>query len=148
MENAGSYAHSAQGPKPAAAEKQLLADADTAIASVQAGCEFAISGSVALGVGIEEEQIAAADFHAPDFGFDETTASVDLHGYGRAIFSDGGLHGQLTDVGFDVIFLLPSVLVEVLAEVSLAVEETDANQRNSQVGCALDVVAGEDAQAA
>ncbi len=44
--------------------------------------------------------------------------------------------------------MLPAVAVEPLPEVALVVVETDADQRNAEVGRALDVVAGEDAEAA
>ena len=67
---------------------------------------------------------------------------------GLAVGADGGLHRQLVDVGLEVLFVLPAVLVEALAEVALAVEEADADERDAEVGGALDVVAGEDAEAA
>src|SRR5208282_1833944 len=53
---------------------------------------------------------------------------------------------QLVDIGLEVLFLLPAVLVEVLPEIPLPVEQTDAYKRNIQVRRALDVVAGEYAQ--
>ncbi len=65
-----------------------------------------------------------------------------------AVFTDGGLHGELVDVGLEVLFALPAGVVEALQEVSLAVEEADADERNVEVGGALDVVAGENAEAA
>ena len=65
-----------------------------------------------------------------------------------AVAADGRLHGQLVHVGLEILFLLPAVDVEALAEVSLAVEEADADERNVEVGGALDVVAGEHAEAA
>ena len=48
------------------------------IAAVKARSEFAIFGSVAFDIGIEQEQIAAADFHAPHFGADRAAASFDV----------------------------------------------------------------------
>ena len=57
-------------------------------------------------------------------------------------------HRQLVDVGVEVLFLLPAVDVEPLPEVALAVEQADADQRDAEIGRALDVVAGEHAQAA
>ena len=67
---------------------------------------------------------------------------------GSPFDADGGLHGELIDVGLEILFALPAVLVEALQEVSLAVEEADADERDVEIGCALDVIAGEDAEAA
>ncbi len=47
-----------------------------------------------------------------------------------------------------ILFLLPALAIQALAEVALAVEQADSDQRNIEVGRALDVIAGEHAQAA
>ena len=56
--------------------------------------------------------------------------------------------GMVVEVVARGSFLLPAVGVEVLAEVALAVEQADADQRQAEVAGALQVVAGEDAEAA
>ena len=53
----------------------------------------------------------------------------------------------LTSVG-KILFLLPAVPIQPLAEVALAIKQSDPDQRNVEVGSALDVIAGEHAQAA
>ena len=53
----------------------------------------------------------------------------------------------LTSV-FKIFFPLPSAEIEPLAEISLAIKQANADQRNIQVGGALDVIAGQHAQAA
>jgi len=58
------------------------------------------------------------------------------------------LHGQGIGVVVRVGLLLPAVDVQVLAEVPLLVQQAHADQGNAQVGRALEVVAGQDAQAA
>ena len=75
-------------------------------------------------------------------------ASLHLDGDRLAVRSDGGFHGQLIDVGLDVFFLLPAGAIEPLAEISLAIEQADAHQGDSQVGRALDVIASQHAEAA
>ena len=75
-------------------------------------------------------------------------AGVDLDDDGLAVRADGGLHGELVDVGVEVFLVLPALLVEALAEVALVVEQADADERNAEIGGALDVVAGEHAEAA
>ena len=59
-----------------------------------------------------------------------------------------GCMGQLIDVGLEILFVLPALLVEALQEIALVVEQADADERNAEIGGALDVVAREHAQAA
>ena len=148
VEHAGRDAHRLDGAETADTEQQLLTDAGARVASVEARSEFAVLGRVALNVGVEQEEIAAADLDLPNFCTDRPAAGPDLHDDGLAVGTDGGLHGELIDVGADVLLLLPSSLVEALQEVALAVEQPDADQRNVEVGGALDVVSGEHAEAA
>jgi len=101
---------------------------------------------VAFNVGVDQQQIAAPDLHAPDFRPDSSAASLHMHSYGFAVRSDGNFHGQLIDIGLNVFFLLPTGTVEALAEVSLTVKQSHGHQRNAQVGGALDVIAGQHAQ--
>ena len=75
-------------------------------------------------------------------------AGGDFNDDGLAVEADGGLHGELFDVGLEILFPLPAIFVEALEKVSLAVEETDADERNVEVGSALDVIAGEHAETA
>ena len=67
---------------------------------------------------------------------------------GSPLRPDRRFHGQLIDIRLEVFFLLPAVAIQALPEVALAIKQADADQRNTQVGCALDVIAGENAQSA
>src|SRR4029077_19126402 len=51
-------------------------------------------------------------------------------------------------VGLNIFFLLPAGAVEALAEISLAVEQADTDERNAKVGGALDVIARQHAESA
>ena len=148
VQNAGRDAHGPQGAETSDAQQQFLADADARIAAVQARSQFAVFGMIAFDVRIEQKQIAASHFHAPDFGADGAAAGLDLHGDRFAVRSDGGFHGQLVDIGLEIFFLLPAGAIQALPEISLAVKQADADQRNAQIGGALDVIAGQHAQAA
>ena len=55
---------------------------------------------------------------------------------------------QGEEVVLGVALLLPAVDVQVLAEVAFAVHQADADERQAEVAGALEVVAGEDAEAA
>ena len=70
MKHAGRNTEGLERAQAADAEQQFLADSDAQIAAVEARGEFAIFRSIAFDVGIEQQQIAAADFNAPDFGSD------------------------------------------------------------------------------
>ncbi len=54
----------------------------------------------------------------------------------------------MIDVGVEVLLPLPPLVVQVLPEVALAIEQADADERNAEVGGALDVVSSQHAQAA
>ena len=58
------------------------------------------------------------------------------------------MHGQAVDVGVQVFFLLKTLHIQPLAEISLIVKQANADQRHAQVGSTFDVVAGQHAQAA
>ena len=110
--------------------------------------QFPVLGSVPFHIRIEQQQIAASHFQPPHFRPYGAMARLDLHRHRDAVRSDGRLHGQLGDVPFEVILLLPAVLVQPLAEVALAVKQTDSDQGNTEVGSALDVVARQDTESA
>jgi hypothetical protein len=52
----------------------------------------------------------------------------------------------LVDIGFEVFFMLPAVAIEALAEISLAIKQAHADQRDAQIGSALDVIARQDSK--
>jgi hypothetical protein len=51
-----------------------------------------------------------------------------------------------TAVEVDVVFVLPPIRIEALVEIPLAVIKTNANERNSPVGSALKMIAGQNAE--
>ena len=67
---------------------------------------------------------------------------------GRSLFFADKLDRHVVKIVLDVLFLLPAVGVEVLAEIAVLIQEADADDRNPQVGGGLKVVAGENAKAA
>ena len=148
MENTRRNAHGLEGAKAADAEEQLLANAGASVAAIEARGQFQILGCVAGYVGVEQQKVAAADLDAPDLGANRAAAGFNFDHHRFPVFANGQFHGELVDVGLQVLFLLPAVLVQALQEVALPVEQADADEGNAQVGCTLDVVSGEHAQAA
>ena len=78
VQHARGDAHGPQRAEAADAQQQLLADADAAVAAVEARRQLAVLRRVALDVGIEQQQVAAADLHAPDLGANGAAARLDL----------------------------------------------------------------------
>ncbi len=75
-------------------------------------------------------------------------AGINLHHDRPAILSDSRFHRQLVDVGLEILFVLPAIAIQALTEISLPVKQAHADQRNTKVGSALDVVAGQNSQSA
>src|ERR1035438_4825923 len=76
----------------------------------------------------------------------EPAAGLDFHRDRPAACADRDLQRQLSDVGLQVIFALPTSEIQALAKISLAVKQSDADQRNSQIGRALNMVARKDTE--
>jgi hypothetical protein len=56
--------------------------------------------------------------------------------------------GQVIQVGFRVGFLLPTVLVQVLAEITFTIEQPHPHQGHLEPGRRLEVITGQNAQSA
>src|ERR1039458_7072736 len=81
-----------------------------------------------------------------DCDANRTMAGMNLHHDRSAVLPDGRFHCQLVDIGFEVLLALPAVAIEALAEISLAIKQAHANQGDSEIGGALDVIAGQNSK--
>ena len=59
-----------------------------------------------------------------------------------------GQDGQRVEIVFEVALLLPAIGIQVLAEISLLIEQAHADQRQIEIARRFHVVAGKHAQAA
>ena len=125
-----------------------MTDPRARVAAVEVGGELAVFRSISVDVGIKQQQVAPADLHAPNFCFDCAGACLDLDRHGLAVDSYGGFHRLLVDVGLQIFFLLPAVAIEALEKISVAVKYADADQRDIEIGGALDVIAGKHSESA
>ena len=130
------------------AEQELLADPHTYVAAVEPRRQSAILRRVALDIGVEQQQGAPPDGRLPDPRAQRPVAGLDLQRDRLAVRPHGRLERQLGDIHLRVFLLLPAGGVEPLTEVALAIEQSDTDERYSQVRGALDVVAGQHAQPA
>ena len=146
---AGDPAVGADGPDPADAEQHLLQQPVLAAAAVEPVGDVAVGGVVLLDVGVEQQQRDPADLRHPDLGVQHAPP-------GRRDGTWTGVavrllqQGQRQAVGVErrVVLLLPAVAGQGLAEVAVPVEQADADDRHAEVAGRLEVVAGEDAEAA
>src|ERR1035441_3497399 len=118
----GGDAERFQRAQAAHAQKQLLMHANPAVASIQTRGHVPVLGGITFHVGLEEQQIATAHFHAPHFCADRTMAGIDLHHDRSAVFPDSRFHGKLVDIGLEILLALPAVAIKALAEISLAID--------------------------
>jgi hypothetical protein len=132
-----------EGPDAADAEQDLLAQPVLAVTAVEAVGDRAAVVDVLLDVGVEEVQRHPGHLRFPDLGHERGAGQVHLHPH---VFDR--LERHHVGVEVHVALALPAVGVELLAEVPVLVEEPDTGQRDAEPAGRLEVIAGEDAQAA
>ena len=140
VEDLGIDTHRLQGPHPADAEQDLLADPVLRSAAVEAVGDGAKLVVVVLHVGIEEVQLHPPDLRQPQLGFQRRARNVD--GDPDAIDQ---VQGHAVRVEHRVALLLPPFGVEVLAEVPQAVHQAHPGQGYAEAAGRLQVVAGQHA---
>ena len=139
----------AQRPDAADAEQQLLAQPVLAVAAVQPVGDVAVVVGVALDVGVEQQQRHPADAGDPDPGQQVGPAGQrDRDDRALAVVLAQQRDRQPVGVEDRVGLLLPALAGERLLEVAVPVEQADADDRDAEVAGGLEVVAGEDAEAA
>ena len=129
------------------AEQQFLPDANAVVAAVEPRRQLAILGAVAVDVRVEQQQRVAADRGLPDARADRPGPRLDLDGHRQAV-AHRRLHRQQPVIDVDVLLVLPAVAIEPLTEIALVVVEADADERDAEIRRALEMIAGEDAEAA
>lgn len=134
---------------PADAQQHLLEQPVLAAAAVQPVGDVPFAGRVGRHVGVEQQQRHPPDLGSPDLrGEPPPGGQCQLDpGRGAVGLAQQG-DGQLLRVEHRVALLLPAVPAERLAEVAVPVEQPDPDQRHPEVAGGLEVVAGQDAQAA
>ena len=142
-------AERADGAHPAHAEQQFLAEPVVAAAAVQPVGDLVQVGLVLLHVGVEQQQRDPAHLGHPDLGGQlpaRGQADRDVHRGAAGVAEH--LQRQPVRVVGGVALGLPAVGGQRLGEVTMPVEQADRDQRHAQVARRLQVIAGQDAQAA
>ena len=134
---------------PAHAEQQFLAEPVVAAAAVQPVGDLVQVGLVLLHVGVEQQQRDPADLGHPDLRGQlpaRGQAHRDVHRRAGGVAEQ--LQRQAVRVVGRVPLGLPAVGGQRLGEVTVPVQQADGDQRHAEVARRLQVVAGQDAQAA
>ncbi len=137
-----------QRPNAADAEDELLVKPHLAAADVEDVRDRPVGPVVLRLVGVEEQHRHAADLCQVDGDVDVAAGQLDLDVERLALDVDDALHRQALEVVVGIGVLLVAVRVDRLAEVALAVEEADRDERQRHVAGLLGVIAREDAEAA
>ena len=148
MQDGGVNLERMKCPQAADAQKQLLANPDARVSAIKPGGQRPIRLGVLRNVRVEKQQHRPPDLDSPDPRVQRAGCRLDLDQEGLAVGTRDALDGEQVGVGVQVKFLLPAVGVERLAKIALRIEEPDADQRDAEVAGALQVVAGQHAQAA
>jgi len=147
MADIGPQAEAFEGAQAADAEDDLLLDARLLVSAVELVGDLAIARLVLRRVGVEEVERDASDIHPPDPERDLPLREVHRNEDRLAGVVGFELDRKIVEVVVGVGLLLPPVGVQVLAEVSLLVEQADADERDAQLARRLEVVARENAEA-
>ena len=151
-------------PDPADAEQQFLPEPVLAAAAVEPVGDLAQRRVVLLHVGVEQQQRDPADLRDPDLrGHGRAVGQGDGHPDRRAVcpahpalarpalarpaLTEQGQR-QAVRVARRVAFGLPALGRQGLGEVAVPVEQAHADQGHAEVAAGLQVIAGQDAQAA
>ena len=142
VEDSGLLLQLAERKDAADAEQHLLAHAELGLALVEGLREETIALAVLGDVRVEEIQRDAAHLKLPDLGAHHVAAD-------RAVDVRARVHHrEALEVVARVQDARGAVAAEFLQVIALPVQEADADERDAQVGGALQVVARQDAQAA
>ena len=137
-----------EGTHAADAEDDLLPDPHVDVAAVEAVRDLAIRGTVRGQVRVEEQEGRPADPHAPDQEVDVPLGDAHGHDRGDAGRRREDLDREVERIDDGIALLLPGVRREHLPEEALPVEDPDPDERHAEVARGLQVVAGQDAEAA
>ena len=130
------------------ARRNLLLQTVLPGAAVQLVGHFTVFRTVGLEIGVKQIQVGTADGDLPDTGGQVAARKGDLRGHPLSF----GIHDRFGRDVEEVLGIVTGFLVTLcgqhLGKVAIAVEQTDGDEVDVHVGRLLQVVAGQDAEAA
>jgi hypothetical protein len=133
--NFGLNTEQLEGSKAANPQEDLLLDAHFLVTAIKLGSDFSILPGVFFKACVEEEEWDSANLSLPDTGFYCVIPNFQADGSGRSIAVPFKADWHVIEIVFRIYFLLPPFDVQVLTEISLAVEKPDPEKGNAQVAC-------------
>ena len=130
------------------AEQDLLAQAVLVVAAVEAVGHVALGRRVLGHVGVEQQQRHPADLDAPERGVQDAARERHCDPQTPSRRARAPCEREQRRVEIGELLLLGARGGQQLAEVAVAVEEPDPDERHAQVAGRLEVIAGEDPEAA
>jgi len=149
VKHGGLDSHGIQGLHPANAQHDLLADPHVMVPAVQLVGDIPVIGRVGRKIRIQEEEPRQTDPHLPNLGFDLAPRHVEFDHHGSfAVSRQGFTHRQVMKDVIDDVGLLPSVPVDLLREITEAVEQANRHKRQAEITGRFAMIPGQDAETA
>ena len=144
----GMQAQRTQGAHAADAQQELLLQAVLPVATIELVRDLAVLGDVGLVVGVQQVEVGTADRDLPDAHGKRAAGHAHGNRLPGAVLVQHGRGGDLQEVLRLVVGHLVALRGEPLGEVAVAVQQADRDHVDVHVAGLLEVVAGQDAQAA
>ena len=146
VDDFGLASQRAQRPHATDAEQNFLLEAVFVVATVKLVGDGLVFAAVRIDFRVEQIQRNASDLDFPDLRPDFAPRVV--HGNQQRLAVRPGLQftRQIVEIVRVQIFLLIAFMVQVLAEITVVVEETHGDERDAERGRGLQMIAGEQSQ--
>src|SRR5215813_4046594 len=145
MVNARPNAQSLQRATAADSQQYLLLQSHLGVAAVKLIGDVLIGRAVLLDVRVEQIERDAAHLRAPDLRGDIASRVLDLDDQRSALTVAFECQRQVMKIVVPVLLLLPSGFVQILAKVSLLVEQSNAYERHTKIARGFKMIPGENA---
>src|SRR5438477_1405394 len=141
-------AESGEGAHAPDAEHDFLIEANRGVAAVQAVSDAAIVLCILGNIGVQQVKRDVARDGLPYANRYEPFGELDTYAQFGAVFFGEQRYWQLVEVGIRIGGLLIAFAVDGLEKIALAIEQSNAHQRDAHIARSLAVVAGENTQSA
>jgi hypothetical protein len=141
------HPHRVERAQPANAKHDFLTDPGFFVSPVQLIGDVLHVLGVLRHVRVEQEQREPTDNNLPDLNRCELAGEVNLYLQWLPIRPQHGLERHVVEVVCRVVLLLPAVVRQVLTEVTLLIEQANADEGHTEIARSLEMVAGKYAEA-
>src|SRR6185503_17217029 len=122
------------------AKQHLLDDSRFAIATVKMSGDPPIRFGIFGNVCVEQIQRYPAHIRAPHLGQDVALADQNFDSKRRVVCVANEMDGQIVRKSFAVVFFLPAIVTQPLAEVAVAIEQSHGDERQTKITRRLEMI--------